>query len=63
MTTPRVLLPILALLPLSLSGDPAAVHRRLEVACLQARFDSVDAELRGRVGVPPPTGLALRTAF
>jgi hypothetical protein len=47
-----VLLPILALLALSLSGDPASVHRRLQVVRLQAHFDSVDAELRGRVALP-----------
>jgi uncharacterized Zn-binding protein involved in type VI secretion len=50
MATPRLFLPILALLALSLSADPAAVHRRLEVARLRAHFDSVDSELRGRVG-------------
>ncbi len=62
MATPRLLLPILALLALSLplalgslhrsSDDPGAVHRLLEVARLRAHFDSVDAELRGRAGVP-----------
>lgn len=60
MATPRLLLPVLALLALALSlgsphfssDDPAVEHRRLEVARLRAHFDSVDAELRGRVGVP-----------
>jgi hypothetical protein len=60
MATPRLLLSILALLALSLplggpqlsSDDPAAVHRRFEVARLRAHFDSVDVELRGRMGLP-----------
>jgi hypothetical protein len=69
MASPRLLLPTLALLALSLplslggfhrpSGDPEAAHRRLEVAHLRAHFDSVDAELRGRLGVLTP---ARRTA-
>lgn len=59
MASPRLTLPFLALAALALTAalrlppeSPAARHQRLEVARLQAHFDSVDAELRQPSAVP-----------